>query len=672
MDTQTVFLIILAAIVALGLVLFQYYYKSKKKGRLGILLSFLRFITWFAAFLLLINPKFSKDEYTVEKTNLLLLSDNSSSISKYGSDVESALEKLKSSADISSKFKLNPYSFGSELGTSDSLSFSEKTTNLSKALNTLKEIYPKNSVIVLLTDGNQTFGNDYVYGSGGSKLPVYPIAIGDTTKYEDIRIEQVNANKYAFLKNKYPIEIFISYEGSSAISESVTISLDGRGAYSENIKLSNSNNSKVINTLLDAGSVGIKYLEVTVSNLENERNTTNNKKSLTVEVIDEKTNVAIVSEIRHPDIGALKKSIESNEQRSVSIIKPNESDLEDVDVFILYQPNSSFKSIYEYIERKNANSFSIIGPHSDLSFINGIQKQFRIEDNYPLQEVVPIKNDGFSKFDISENSFEDYPPLDSDVGPIEIDGEHETLLKMRIKGVDMRSPLLSVLIGEENKSVLLLGENIWKWRTQAYRNNKSFQDFDELMGKLMIYLSDNKSNERLTLDFNSVYEGNSEALVNASYFDETFAFDSNANLVLQLKNNDTGASNEIPMLLKNGFYEADLSDRSAGQYQFSVSVKNKNLSKSGSFRILDFDVEQQFISTNDAKLGQLAERSGGKLFYSDQIDALIDAITVDERYLPVQSSTKKVVSLIDFRILLGVIASTLSLEWFFRKYNGLI
>lgn len=672
MQTSTILLIILAAIVALGLVLFQYYYKSKKRGRLGILLSFLRFITWFAAFLLLINPKFSKDEYTVEKTNLLLLTDNSSSVAKYASEVESAIEKLEFSDDMTAKFKMNSYNFGSEIGTSDTLSFSEKTTNISKAINTLKEIYPNNSTIVLLTDGNQTFGNDYVYGSADSKFPVYTVAIGDTTHYEDIRIEQVNANKYAFLKNKYPLEVFISYEGSSTVSQTVTISLDGKRVYRENLRLSSSDNSKVINTLLDAGSVGIKYLEVTVSNLENERNTTNNKKNLTVEVIDEKTNVAIVSEIRHPDIGALKKSIEINEQRSVSIIKPNNNDLDEIDIFILYQPNSTFKSIYEYIEQKNANSFSIIGPHADLRFINNIQKQFRIEDNYPLQEVVPVKNEGFSKFDIAENSFEDYPPLASDVGPIAINWENEMLLQMKIKGVTLQSPLLSALVQGERRNILLFGENIWKWRIHDYRNENNFQNFDEFIGKLMIYLSDNKSKERLTLDFKSVYEGSSEARIRTSYFDETFAFDSNANLVLQLENNDTGAFNEIPMLLKNGFYEADLSDRPAGQYRFTVSVQNENLSKSGSFRILDFDVEQQFVSTNDEKLGQLAQRSGGKLFYSNQIDALIDALTVDERYLPVQSSVKKIVSLIDFRILLGLIALTLALEWFIRKYNGLI
>ncbi|MBM1106992.1 VWA domain-containing protein [Aurantibacter crassamenti] len=671
MDIQTVLIIILAAIVSLGLVLFQYFYKSKKAGKLPIILSLLRFVTWFCAFLLLINPKFSKDEYTITKANLLVLSDNSSSISKYREQLQNSVNKLNESDEITSKFKLNAYNFGSKISTTDTLSFTEKTTNIANALNTLQEIYSKNDVVVLLSDGNQTFGTDYVNASLNSNLTVYPIVIGDTTLYEDIRVDQVNANKYAFLKNKYPIELFITYEGGSTILKTVTISLDGKKVFSENLRLSSTDNTRVINTLLDAGSVGVKYLEVAVSTIDGERNITNNKKSLTVEVIDEKTNIAIVSDMLHPDIGVLKKSIERNEQRSVAIIKPSEKNLDAYDIFILYQPTATFKSIYEYINTKKANIFSILGPNTDLRFVNGIQKQFRIEDNYPIQEIIPVKNEGFSKFDISQISFDDFPPLDSDVGPIGINGEHETLLKMQIKGVSMASPLLAVLTDGETKNALLLGENIWKWRIQDYRNNQSFRDFDELIGKLMIYLSDNKSKERLTLDFKSVYEGSTEARIHASYFDETFEFDSNASLVLHLKNSDTDITTDIPMLLNNGFYEADLSNQSSGEYQFTVSVKNENLSKSGSFRILDYDVEQQFVSANAIKLKQLAENSEGKLFYSDQIDELIKVLTGDERYLPVQKSIKKIVSLIDFRILLGFIAFALTLEWLIRKYNGL-
>ncbi|WP_321538780.1 hypothetical protein [Flavobacterium piscinae] len=60
--------------------------------------------------------------------------------------------------------------------------------------------------------------------------------------------------------------------------------------------------------------------------------------------------MAIVSSINHPDIGALKRAIESNQQRKVSILKPSQiKSLQDFNVLILYQPTSEFKSVFEKI-----------------------------------------------------------------------------------------------------------------------------------------------------------------------------------------------------------------------------------------------------------------------------------------------------------------------------------
>ncbi|MGB5553936.1 MAG: VWA domain-containing protein, partial [Flavobacteriaceae bacterium] len=80
MQTQTLLLIIAAAIASLGIVVFQYYYKSKKRGSTTIVLSILRFIGLLSILLLLINPKFLKQDFVLEKTDLLVLLDNSSSV----------------------------------------------------------------------------------------------------------------------------------------------------------------------------------------------------------------------------------------------------------------------------------------------------------------------------------------------------------------------------------------------------------------------------------------------------------------------------------------------------------------------------------------------------------------------------------------------------------------
>ena len=166
MQTSTIALIFLAIIVALGLVLLQYYYKTKKRGKLQKVLSFFRFVALFSLFLILINPKMVKEEYEIEKANLIVLSDNSSSIDAIegAEQLTDIARDFQENVALSDKFNLRPYSFGASLNGNDSLSFSEKTTNITKALETTKEVFGKeHTVVVLLSDGNQTLGEDYEF-----------------------------------------------------------------------------------------------------------------------------------------------------------------------------------------------------------------------------------------------------------------------------------------------------------------------------------------------------------------------------------------------------------------------------------------------------------------------------------------------------------------------------
>ncbi|MFS4491964.1 vWA domain-containing protein [Maribacter sp. 2308TA10-17] len=673
MQTSTVLLIILAAIVALGLVLFQYFYNSKRSGKLNVFLSFLRFIGLFGLFVLLINPKFSKNEYTIEKTNLVVLTDNSSSIKKSENEALAVLEQIRANSTLLDRFSVRNYAFGNSIEQIDSVSFTKKNTNISKALSELQKIYSNtNSAVILLSDGNSTIGGDYVFRGDNLKSTVYPIALGDTTQYEDIRIDQVNTNKYAFLNNKYPLEVYVSYDGDQDITASINISVNSKSVYRENIKFSSADNSRIISTNIAASSVGNKNINVSVSALENEKNIQNNSRNTVVEVIDEKTNIAIISDVMHPDIGALRKAIESNEQRSVSIQKPNINvkELDDKDVFILYQPGPTFKSIYNYLKQKKASVFTITGANTNWTSINESLRKYRIEPGYPTQDIFGVLNPSFSKFDISNFDMEGFPPLSSDAGPLGI-SDGETLIQMQIQGRTINSPLLFALDNENGKELVLFGENIWKWRMQSYRNTQNFQNFDDFIGKLMLYLSSSKGKSRLEIDYKSVYEGSTNAKIQASYYDEAFVFNSNASLVLNIKNADSNHLKEIPMLLKNNIYEADLSDILAGQYSFTVSVKDENRSKAGSFTILDFDVEQQFLSTNYRSLGQLASATNGEMYFPNKTENLLQHLVNDNRFVPTQKATKNIVSLIDFRVLLAIIIAALAGEWFIRKYNGL-
>ncbi len=643
------------------------------------LLSFLRFVAIFGALLLLINPKVEKQSYFIEKSKLVVLVDNSSSIADH-SDIEVLRNKVSdvmSNTALEQRFDIDSYAFAGDLLQTDSLSFDRPTTNIARSLLKTNELHSNSkTAVVLFTDGNQTEGKDYEFADLNGNLEVIPVVVGDTTKYRDLAIGQVNLNRYAFLRNQFPIEVTVLYQGVEPASSDLSIRLNGNQVHRERLEFSTYEKSKTITTLLTATTVGIKSIVVTVEAVGGEKNLINNTKEKAIEIIDEQTNIALISDIAHPDIGALKKSIESNEQRSVNIFKPNIGTdlLENVDIFILYQPTANFRTITEFAKNGNIPTFTVTGANTDFQFLNQINESiFSIDMGYPEQEVFGTVNNSFPHFDISGASLGDYPPLLSNSGPVNFKIENDVLLRMNIKGVEMETPLMALVSNTSRKEIFLFGENIWKWRIQNFRDNSDFTMLDEFMGKLMVFLSKSGKRNRLEVEYEKVYEGSGQTNIRASFFDKTFILNPNANLTLRLEQTEkTSFSREVPMLFKGSYFEADLSDLPSGTFDFTVVETNERISTSGSFKILEFKPEQQFLSANYEKLMKLADKTSGNLYFLDDMDSVVADLAVNERYVPVQKSNRKVVSLIDFRLILGILVLALAIEWFIRKYNGLL
>jgi len=675
MQSQTILLIVLAILAALGIAYFHYFRKKQFKNRRWFL-GALRFTTIFSGLLLLINPEFSRNTYSLEKGNLIVLVDNSSSIAQLNQQevVEGIIGQFSQNNDLSGKFSTQWYSFSDGMETLDSLDFKGSRTNIAKSLSLVQETYLSNhNAVVVVTDGNQNYGTDYEFLKLGNNTNVFPIVVGDTTTYQDLRFGQVNSNKYAFLDNQFPLEAQVVYSGDSNIESNLRVTLDGTSVHTERLTFGKDNRTKTVHALLKANTTGLKNIVLSLTPLANERNKTNNTQEIAIEVIDEKTVVGIVSSFKHPDLGALKKAIEYNEQREVRLLSPEDSSnvFAEMDVFVLYQPDSSFGSLYDFLEKSGTSTFTITGPETDWDFLSTKIQVFEKENLGQSEEILPTKNEAFLLFDISGFAMNGFPPLLGELGGLNFSRQPEVIAYQRIKGIDLPEPLFFVM-NEEPKQAYVLGANIWKWRLQTHRQEKSFVAFDEMMGKVMFFLSNSNKRDRLQVDFQNTYQSASEAVISAMFFDNTFVFDSNASLSLQVKGVENGFERDVPMLLSGNQFKADLSDLEQGKYNFTVTENKERISKSGRFTILDFALEKQLLAANDDKLYRLAQNNSGRLYYPDQVSDLVSDLLGNQQFVPVQKSTKKVVSLIDFRIVLAIMALALALEWFIRKYNGLL
>jgi len=655
----------------------MYGYKTKYSKSLRWIFGVLRFITLFLLLVLLINPKFKSETYSIEKPKLPIIVDNSASIVelKQTDNVSALLEKLKSNKELNEKFDLSFFSFGSDFDALDSLSFSEKNSNLSKALDATNELFKNETApTILVTDGNQTLGSDYEFTSATYKNLIYPFILGDSTTYTDLKIERLNSNRYAFLKNKFPVEAILVYTGAGSVTSQFTITQGGTTIYRETISFSEDTNSKTLNFTLPASNVGLQKYTAKITPLEDEKNKTNNSKQFAVEVIDQATNVLVVSDIIHPDLGALKKAITANEQRTITIKKPSEavSALNDYQLIVLYQPDRSFTKLYSEIKSLKKNTLTISGTDTDWNFLNSIQQEFKKETSLQTEDVSATLNNNYGTFAVEDIGFNEFPPLKTTFGELSVTTPHQTLLGQSINGFETESPLLATMELNGKRNAIWDGEGFWKWRAQSYLQTESFQEFDGFIGKLVQYLASNKRRSRLEVNDETFYYNNNPIKISAQYFDKNYVFDSRAALNITLQNTETKEQTVFPLLLKNNFYEVDLNSLPAGEYKYTVSVTNESISRSGNFTILDFNVEQQFLNADVSKLQRVAQNTKGRAYFSSEMDAMIESLIADDSYQSIQKSEQKTVPLIDWKYLLALIVLALSAEWFIRKYNGLI
>ena len=677
MSSQTLLYIILAGIVALLLALFQYKYKAKGDSRKNAIFGFLRFLSIFGVLLLLINPKFEQIKVYNEKPNLVLAIDNSNSIKHLNQEenVVNILERIRSNEILKDKFNVDVFSFGNTLNASDSLSFTENQTNIDKAFKELNQVYKKTvSPTILITDGNQTYGNDYEYAAKKYNQPIYPIVVGDTTRYLDLKLKHLNVNKYAFLKNKFPVEAILVYSGDQNVNTKFVITSGKNTVYSKNLSFSETDNSKILNFTLPANSVGVKSYRASLIPIATEKNKANNSKNFAVEVVDEKTKVAIVSSVLHPDLGMLKKSIETNEQRQVVFLKPQESisQLNDLQLVIIYQPNNTFKQLFEALKFQNKNKFVIAGPKTDFNFLNTISENYQHDITSQTEDYQPTLNVNYSSFIVDDLDFESFPPLLANFGEPTFSVPFESILYKKVGSINTEEPLLATFEINGRREGVLFGENLWKWRAQSFINTDSFNAFDNFTGKLIQYLASNKRKNRLNLDYESFYQGSSNIIMSAQFFNKNYEFDANESLNIIVTDKINKTSKTIPFILKNNNYQVDLSTLPASDYIFSVKATSENISKSGNFKILEYNIEQQFLNANVSKLKTIADQRNGESYFISNYAKLVEDLAKDERYKPIQKSSKNIVPLIDWKYLLGLITLTLAIEWFMRKYNGLI
>ncbi len=674
MNLSSFFILVGIVLVAVGISYYHYLYKAKSKSKTILFLAFLRFCSVFILLLLLWNPLVTATKYEEYKTPLPIIFDNSSSISelKAGEQAQDLYNQLQASKELSSKYAIQYLGVDAECAPLSGLNFTGKQSRLDQAGKQLTLLYRNQSYpSIFITDGNQTAGNDFVY-SFDPINPIYPVVLGDTISYFDIKIDQVQANKYAFYQNKFPVEVQLSYNGTQSCTTQLKLMQANKIIHTETVTLQPNQAAQLVSFLVPANALGAQLYQVVVQSAKPEKNSVNNSKKIIVDVLDQRRTIAIVSTSNHPDIAALKRAIEHNGQSKVELVKPADvKSIADYAVVVLYQPTTRFTALFADIKRSKTPYMVVTGMQTDFAFLNQQQSDLTCKMSTQAEEFLPKYTDQFTLFAADDLGFDQFPPLQNPFGTTSVAASTMVLLGAKIQGVDTQQPLLC-FGGGVVRSAYLLGENSWKWRMQYHVKNQSYDKYDVFVDKIIQYLASTGSRKSLVVSHERFYNAGEELGITAQYFTKNFEFDENAKLQLQCNNTKTKTTQTLEMLKQASYFKANLEGLAAGNYSFSIKETRSNTTYNGSFEVLDFQIEKQFVNPNRNQLLQLAVQTKGQLYYPAQLNQLIDKLLKDPNYQKIQKEITQKTPVLDWVYLLIFLVFTFALEWFVRKYNGLL
>jgi len=658
--------LITAFILAFLLSAFQYLYKKKSRGFFA-----LRFSIYFILLLLILD--FSIKTYTekITKPDLFILVDQSRSIPylKGESLTKNLLDSINSS-ELNKKYHLHFFGFGKNLFPIDSLHFDETGTYINQSLKSLEALYDKNytAPVLLISDGNSTSDRMSAMDSSSlSLLNIFPVVIGDTTRFDNLLIDEINVNPIAFKGNKFPVEISINYSGKKPIQTTLTIKKEKHLLSSKKI-IFNKSGTKFVKFYLPAKQIGKQVYKAHVSPFKEEKNKKDNIKHFSIEIVNQEKKIAIISSFIHPDIGLIKRQLKKNKyiKTDFFLIQDVPSNLSGYSTLILYQPTPAFSKIFKNRALYTANWFMLTGTHTDWAWINKQNLFFSKRLSHLHENYFPVENADFRLFELPDLSFENYPPLKDFYGIVNTKNS-EIALYAKINHIKTNQGLL--LFNRQKKQAVLLGENYWQWGVYAHKM-KEDKPFDELFQQIIQYVSLNKDMNPMKLTYKLMNFEGDPIEIKAHILNRNLAPDLKDQVSLSIYDSIHQKTYETPLLLQKNYYTTTISQLSPGRYNLIVHSKNRNKTLKGKIEILPLDKEKMYLNANYNSLKNLADQTKGKVYFPNQFRELLSYLNKNNNYPSHIKSHQENLSLIDYRYLLVLLVLLLGLEWLFKKLRG--
>lgn len=659
------------------------YNREKKRDTFSKLtlyfLSALRFVSVCIITLLLLNLFLKRTLNETEKPLILFAHDNSASIiatndSQYiKKDFSDLLKKIK--AEVGEKYNIQSLLFGSKVTTNEQADYNDKETDLSQLLLEIDNNYANQNVgaLVVLSDGIINRGSGNFDVANKFKFPVYTVALGDTTLTKDLTVKKINHNQVVYLGNKFPVEVIAQAFKLNGKSTTVSIYKDGAKKTELPLKIIGDNFIQTLPFVLEAEKPGVQKYKVVINSLEEENNKTNNVMDFVVDVIDTREKILILSAAPHPDIAAIKESLESAQTYEVETSSAFDFNkpLKPYSLVVLHNISTNNRSLMNELNTNN-QPYLII-----QAAINENLPGLKINSSYNKQnETEALLNKNFTLFNISDelkNFIKDFPAVSTLFGNYITSPGANSLLFQKIGVVETENPLLLFNDNSGRKTGIMAFDGLWRWKLRDYAEHKNHNLFNELISKTVQYLAVKADKSFFRLMTKKIISENETIEFNAEVYNQSYQLvtEPEVNVILT---DSAGKQFTYTMSKTANAYYLNSGLFPTGEYKYKATVKvnNQVFAQNGRITVKAIVAEKTITVANHSLLYQLASGTGGKLFHKNELEKLKTELLNNETIKPITYTQKQLSDLIDLKWIFFLIIGLLSMEWLLRKRSGSI
>lgn len=647
-------------------------------------LAVIRFLMVTQLTLLLFGPLIRQSQNSRESPTIIFALDNSQSISEIEdsaslSDFQNRITSLQQEF-VDKGYFTEIRTLQGKSPENTTIQFNGISSNLNEMLQGIQNDYESRNLsnVLLFSDGLYNLGNNPAFHP--YNFPISTIGLGDTTQRPDLNLNAILYNKIAYEGNKFPIvaDLF-SY---NLAGKTITLQLEKNRSViaQKQIKINNQNQFDQVEFLVDANESGMKRYTLRALPVIGEFTVSNNVKDAFIDIIDGKQKILLLATAPHPDIKAIKNALESNDNYEVvTHIKGLNDYVEDkYDAVVLHQvpdKRKKYTALLNKIQGEKIPAFFIYGNQSDVKAFNELNGAVKIQTtSYQRDNVFPIYNPDFSKFLYDADNIEalnNFPPVKVPFANYEILPQSEVMLYQKVGKVSTQKPLLLIQRTNEWSSAVLLGEGIWSWRLQEYAKNQSHNAFDEMISKIIQFLSTKEDKRKFKVyPIKNEYLNNESLVFETEVYNDIFEQTYGHKIDLRIRDDQNNTSSYSYVTSdKNSRYRVSGLENGIFTYQASALINEKNETSFGSFTVKDLQIETTKLTADHNLLRNVAVQNGGAFYEKNQLDQLQEDILNQDVISKIYHS-ETYLSIINMKWGFFILIIFICAEWFLRKFYG--